>query len=65
MSSWQNVPILIKGGSKIKMDRTLRARARRAQDSYVYRGFKCKGDRVHIIIFRVTTRLRSKSNRCI
>jgi hypothetical protein len=30
-----------------------------------YPGFVRKGDRVHIITFRVTTRLRSKSNRCI
>ena len=29
------------------------------------RGFKRKGDRVNIITFRVTTRLQSKSNRCI
>ena len=30
-----------------------------------YRGFKRKGARVRIITFRDTTRLQSKSNRCI
>ena len=37
------------------------------QDAPWLRGpsLKRKGDRVHIITFRVTTRLRSKSNRCI
>jgi hypothetical protein len=30
-----------------------------------YRGFVRKGARVRIITFRVTTRLQSKSNRCI
>ena len=30
-----------------------------------YRGFKRKADHVHIINFRVTTRMQSKSNRCI
>ena len=30
-----------------------------------YRGFKRKGVCLHIITFRVTTRLQSKSNRCI
>ena len=29
------------------------------------KGFKRKGARVRIITFRVTTRLQSKSNRCI
>ena len=31
----------------------------------MYRGFKRKGARVRIITFRDTTRLQSKSNRCI
>ena len=31
----------------------------------IYRGFERKGDPVHINTFHVTTRLRSKSNRCI
>ena len=31
----------------------------------IHRGFERKGARVRIITFRVTTRLRSKSNRCI
>jgi hypothetical protein len=30
-----------------------------------YRGFKRKGGRVHIINFRDTTRMQSKSTRCI
>jgi hypothetical protein len=30
-----------------------------------YRGFERKGGCVHIITFRVTTKLQSKSNRCI
>ena len=33
--------------------------------AYLYRGFIRKGDRVHIITFRDTTRMQSKSNRCI
>ena len=32
---------------------------------YYSRGFKRKGARVRIITFRDTTRLQSKSNRCI
>jgi hypothetical protein len=31
----------------------------------MYRGFKPKGGGIRIITFRVTTRLQSKSNRCI
>jgi hypothetical protein len=32
---------------------------------YSYRGFKPKGGGIRIITFRVTTKLQSKSNRCI
>jgi hypothetical protein len=42
-----------------------RRRVDNTATEYMYRGFKRKGDRVHIITFRVTTRLWTKSNRCI
>jgi hypothetical protein len=46
---------------KIKLRRSMPPR----YPSSPYRGFVRKADHVHINTFRVTTRLQSKSNRCI
>jgi hypothetical protein len=40
-------------------------KSRRSGAVLEYRGFIRKGDRVHIITFRDTTRIQSQSNRCI